>query len=67
MLRTAQRLGWYVGVPLYDLREGRWQQYAFDRTETTLGRRRREWTAVGTTEEACIVEMARCLREISEQ
>lgn len=41
--------------------------YAFDPTEKAHnGRRSREWTAVGQTEEGCIREMARCLREISE-
>ena len=40
--------------------------YAFDQTEKAhLGRRSREWTAVGQTEEECIRVMARCLREIS--
>ena len=33
--------------------------YAFDRTERAhIGRRSREWTAVGQTEEECIRQMA---------
>jgi hypothetical protein len=41
--------------------------YAFDQRERQkLGHRSREWTAVGNTEEECLREMARCLREISE-
>ncbi|MEO6351072.1 MAG: hypothetical protein ABIP53_10520 [Candidatus Limnocylindrales bacterium] len=31
------------------------------------GRRSREWTAVGMTEVECLLEMARCLREIGEE
>ena len=41
--------------------------YAFDTTEKAqIGRRSREWTAVGQTDEECVREMARYLREISE-
>lgn len=41
--------------------------YAFDTTEKAeVGRRSREWTAVGLTEEGCIREMGLCLREIAE-
>jgi len=40
--------------------------YAFDTTEKAhIGRRSREWTAVGQTEDDCVREMARCLREIA--
>ncbi len=41
--------------------------YAFDTTEKAhIGRRSREWTSVGNTEEECVREMARCLREMGE-
>jgi len=41
--------------------------YAFDPKERAqMGRRSREWTAVGQTEVECVREMARCLREIGE-
>jgi hypothetical protein len=41
--------------------------YAFDPTERAIvGVRSLEWTAVGATEMDVLVEMARCLREISE-
>jgi hypothetical protein len=44
-----------------------WSQHAFDPfVKQKLGKRSREWTAVGNTEAECIREMARCLREISE-
>jgi len=39
-----------------------WSQYAFDtREKAHIGRRSREWTAVGPTEEGVVREMARCL------
>lgn len=39
--------------------------YAFDTTERAhVGKRSREWTAMGQTEVECVREMARCLREI---
>lgn len=39
--------------------------YAFDQAEKAhIGRRSREWTAVGPTEVECVREMARCLRAI---
>ena len=41
--------------------------YAFDTTERAqVGRRSREWTAVGESEVECVREMARCLRLIGE-
>jgi len=41
--------------------------YAFDTTEKAqIGRRSREWTAVGQTEVECVSEMAGCLVEIGE-
>jgi hypothetical protein len=40
--------------------------YAFDTTERAhIGRRSREWTAVGNTEEQCVREMTRCLAIIA--
>jgi hypothetical protein len=67
VLQAAQKVGWYVGIPLYDLQRRLWQLYAYDTTEQeTLGPRTRQRTAVGRSEEDCINEMARCLSEISE-
>ena len=44
-----------------------WQMYAYDTTEKAeIGRRSREWTAVVESEVECVLEMARCMREISE-
>lgn len=41
--------------------------YAYYPSERpTAGLRSREWTAVAQTEEGVVLEMARCLREISE-
>ena len=58
--------GWYVGRP-GQRHGGQWAMYAFDTTEkAAVGRRSREWTAVGQTEVECVREMARCLREIGE-
>jgi hypothetical protein len=54
--------GWYVGRPGYVERFNQWEQYAFDPNERPkVGKREREWTAVGPTEAACVAEMARCL------
>lgn len=65
-LHAATPHGWYVGRP-GQRHGGQWAQYAFDTAERAqIGRRSREWTAVGQTEEACVREMARCLREIGE-
>jgi hypothetical protein len=56
---------WYVGRPYFDERHNRWEQYAFDASETpVVGKRSREWTAVGPTELRCVQEMARCLAEL---
>ena len=56
--------GWYVGRPYFDERQNRWQQYAFDQAETpVVGKRSREWTAVGRTELECVQVMARCLAD----
>lgn len=62
-LRAATPAGWFVERP--GLRHGgQWAVYAFDTTErAAIGKRSREWTAVGQTEVECVREMARCLRE----
>jgi len=57
--------GWYVGRPYFDERQNRWEQYPFDPSETpVVGKRSREWTAVGPTELRCVQTMADCLREL---
>ena len=59
--------GWFVGRP-GQRHGGQWEQYAFDTTEKAhIGRRSREWTAVGQTEVECVREMARCLRTIAKR
>ena len=56
---------WYVGRPYYGERHDRWEQYAYDQSETpVVGKREREWTAVGPTEVRCVREIARCLAEL---
>jgi len=58
--------GWYVGRP-GPRHGGTWTIYAFDTTEKGhIGKRSREWTAVGETEAKCVRDMARCQREIGE-
>ena len=57
--------GWYVGRPYFDERHDRWEQYAFDQTETpSVGKRSRQWVAIGQTELHCVQEMARCLGKL---
>ena len=57
--------GWYVGRPSYVDRYRQWNMYAFDPAEKPIvGKRSREWTAVGQTERHCLWVMARCLAEI---
>jgi hypothetical protein len=64
-LQAARRDGWYIGIPLYSVRRRSWQLYAFDTTEwAPSGVRTRERTATGSTEDECLREMARCLREL---
>ena len=59
--------GWYFGRPYFDERHDRREQYAFDPSEKpVVGKRSREWTAVGQTELHCVQEMARCLGELRE-
>ena len=56
---------WYVGRPYFDDRQNHWEQYAFDASEKPIvGKRSREWTAVGPTELECVRTMARCLGEL---
>ncbi len=58
---------WHVGPPFFHDELERWEQHAYDATELPRdGKRSREWTAVGATEEACVTEMARCLKELRE-
>lgn len=67
-VRAATPAGWRVGpANLHDeMGSGQWEQYAWDPSERpNVGVRSREWTAVGETELDCLVEMARCLREIA--
>ena len=59
--------GWYVGRPMEHTERNEWSQFAFDPSETpVVGKRSREWTAVGPTELRCVQEMARCLGELRE-
>ena len=45
-----------------------WSMHAFDPAERPIvGKRSREWTAVGPNELACVREMARCLAELREE
>ncbi|MEX1343970.1 MAG: hypothetical protein AB1Z63_04790 [Candidatus Limnocylindrales bacterium] len=54
--------GWYVGRPMERPERNEWSMYAFDPTETPIvGKRSREWTAVGQTELHCVQTMVYCL------
>jgi hypothetical protein len=65
-VHAATPVGWLVGRP-GQRHGGQRAMYAFDTTEQAhIGRRSREWTAVGQTEEEWVREMARCLREVRE-
>ena len=56
---------WYVGRPSYHDERNTWEQYAFDQRERAVnGARSRERSAIGATEVECLLEMARCLREL---
>jgi hypothetical protein len=59
--------GWYVGQPMAHPERSEWSQYAFDPSETpVVGKRSREWTAVGRIELECVEVMARCLGGLRE-
>ena len=59
--------GWYVRPPMEHPEHNEWSQYAFDPSEKpVVGKRSREWTAVGQTELECVQVMARCLGELRE-
>lgn len=65
-LHAATPPDWFVGRP-GRRHGGQWAMYAFDTTEKAhIGRRSREWTAVGQTEAECVREMARCLRSLGD-
>ena len=66
-LHAALPTGWAVGWPSFHDEAGSWEQYGYDPSERPkVGKRSREWIAVGQTEVACVREMARCLRELHE-
>ena len=51
----------------YEERHNQWSMYAFDPSEKpVVGKRSREWTAVGRAELECVREMARCLGGLKE-
>ena len=59
--------GWFVGRPMLHPECNEWSQYAFDPSATPIvGKRSREWAAVGPTDPRCVQEMARCLAELRE-
>ena len=65
-LPAATPPGWFVGTPARR-HGGQWAMYAYDTTEKAhIGKRSQEWTAVGLSDEDCVREMARCLREIGQ-
>jgi hypothetical protein len=62
-LQAAAPSGWYVGRPSFHDERYEWQMYAFDSSEVASGGiRKREWTAIASSEEAVVREMARYLR-----
>jgi hypothetical protein len=60
-------LDWHVGPTTFEARfVTPWSFYAFDpREKSKVGRRSREWTTTAATEVDVVLEMARCLGEIS--
>ena len=68
-LDAATPPGWWVGRPSLHEERDEWQMYAFDPSERpVVGVRSREWTATAPREVGqlgVVLEMARCLREIS--
>lgn len=66
-VHAANTMGWQVGRPYLHEERGAWEQYAFDPSERPeVGKRSREWIAVGRTEVECVREMAYCLRELED-
>jgi hypothetical protein len=64
-LHAATPPGWYVGRPSFHPERNEWLLYAFDPAEIGhVGIRKREWTAVASTEAGVVAKMARCLAEI---
>lgn len=64
LLHAATPPGWFVGRP-GQRHGGQWAIYAFDTAEKAhIGRRSREWTAVGLTELDVLIEMGNCLEAI---
>jgi len=56
---------WYVGQPVEHPERNEWSTYTFDPRETPIvGKRSREWTAIGPTELHCVQTMAYCLGEL---
>jgi hypothetical protein len=65
-LHFAKPPGWYVGNPMYHDERHEWQLFAYDPLERAVdGIRKREWTAVASSEAGVVREMARCLAAIS--
>ena len=59
--------GWHVGQPMEHPERNEWSRFAFDPSETPIvGKRSREWTAIGQTEMHCVQQMADCLGEPKE-
>ncbi len=66
-VHAANTMGWQVGRAYFHDEVDWWEQYAFDPKEKPkVGKRSREWTAIGKTEVECVREMAYCLRELRE-
>jgi hypothetical protein len=66
-VHAANTMGWQVGRPYFHDEIDWWEQYAFDPKEKPkVGKRSREWTAIGKTDVECVREMAYCLRELRE-
>ena len=65
-VHAANTMGWQVGRPYFHDELDTWEQYAFDPKERPkVGKRSREWTAIGPTEVECVRETAYCLRELA--
>jgi hypothetical protein len=66
VLNNARRAGWYVGIPLYDIKRRRWTQFAYDTTASARPTgRSRELTAAGGSEDECVREMSRHLMSVT--